>query len=56
MPMTVHRLLYCVLQNIIVSLCMGGSKGKAGIQLKCIPEKRDIIARKVMHIISGINL
>ena len=24
-----------------VSLCVGGSKGKAGIQLKCIPEKRD---------------
>ena len=24
-----------------VSLCVGGSKDKAGIQLKCIPEERD---------------
>ena len=24
-----------------VSLCVGGSKGKAGKQLKCIPEKTD---------------
>ena len=24
-----------------VSLCVGGSKGKAGLQLKCIPEEKD---------------
>ena len=25
-----------------VPLCVGRSKGKAGLQLECIPEKRDI--------------
>ena len=42
-----------------VSLCMGGSKGKAGIQLKCIPVKRDTTEMhpgKVMHIIVWIDL
>ena len=24
-----------------VSLCVGGSKGKVGIQISCIPESRD---------------
>ena len=24
-----------------VSLCVGGLKGKVGIQIRCIPEKRD---------------
>ena len=41
----------------ITLLYMGRSKGKAvGIQLKCIPEKRDateMYPRKVMHIIDG---
>ena len=38
-----------------VTLCVGVSKGKAGIQLKCIPEKKDtteMYPRKVMHIAS----
>ena len=37
-----------------VLLCVGRSKGKAGIQLKCIPGKRDkteMYPGKVMHII-----
>ena len=41
---------------IDVSLCMGGSKGKAAIQLKSIPEKRDtteMYPGTVMHVISG---
>ena len=36
-----------------VPLCMGGSKGKAGMQLKYIPEKRDtteMYPGKLMHI------
>ena len=39
-----------------VSLCVGGSKGNAGIQLISIPEKRDateMYPGKVMHIIGG---
>ena len=39
-----------------VSLCVGRSKGKAGIQLKCIPESRnttEMYPGKVMHIIGG---
>ena len=27
--------------RVHVPLCMGRSKGKAGLQLECIPEKRD---------------
>ena len=41
---------------VYVSLCVGGSKDKAGIQLKCIPGKRDTTEMyhgKVMHIIGG---
>ena len=37
-----------------VSLCVGRSKGKAGI--KCIPEKRDateMYLGKVVHVIGG---
>ena len=37
-------------------LCVGRSKGKAGIHLKCYPENRDtfeIYPRKVMHMIGG---
>ena len=37
-------------------LCVGGSKGKAGMQLKSIPEKRDateMYPGKVMHMIGG---
>ena len=37
-----------------VPLCMGGSKGKAGIHLKYYPENRDtfeMYPRKVMHMI-----
>ena len=26
---------------VYVSLCVGGSKGKVGIQISCIPESRD---------------
>ena len=29
------------LQHRYVSLCVGGSKGKVGIQISCIPESRD---------------
>ena len=39
-----------------VSLCVDRSKGKAGIQLKYIPEKRDtfeVYPGKVMNIIGG---
>jgi len=36
-----------------VSLCMGGSKGKAGIQIQCIPERR-IQLVKGMHIIAKL--
>ena len=37
-----------------VTFCVGVSNGKAGIQLKCIPEKKvttEMYPRKVMHII-----
>ena len=40
--------------ELYASLCVSRPKGKAGIQLKCIPEKRDtteMYLRKVMHII-----
>ena len=30
-----------MLQLLHVSLCVGGSKGKVGIQISCIPESRD---------------
>ena len=39
-----------------VSLYMGGSKGKAGMQVKRIPEKRgtnEMHPEKVIHIIGG---
>ena len=39
-----------------VPLCVGGSKGKAGIHLKYIPENRDTFEMypgKVIHIIVG---
>ena len=42
------------MRNDNVSLCVGRSKGKAGIQMKCIPGKRDtteMYPGKVMHII-----
>jgi len=32
-----------------VSLCMGRSKGKAGIQIQCIPEKRDATSERYAH-------
>ena len=38
------------------SLCMGGSKGKAEVKLKHIPENRDrteMLPEKVMHMICG---
>ena len=52
------RFIKCHKENcyIYVPLCVGGSKGKAGIQLKYIPEKRDTFEMypgKVMHIIRG---
>ena len=37
---------------------MVGSQGKAGIQLKCIPERKDttkIYPGKVMHVIGGLT-
>ena len=43
-------------QVIYVPLCVGGSKGKAGIHLKYYPENRDTFEMypgKVMHIIGG---
>ena len=46
----------CVYIFIYVPLCVGTSKGKVGIQLKNIPEKRDtteMYPGKVMHIIGG---
>ena len=54
----ISNLLLRVLIDLIknVSLCLGGSKGKAGIQLKYIPENRDtteMYPRKVMHVIGG---
>ena len=41
--------------SINVSLCVGESKGKAGIQLKSIPERdaTEMYPRKVMHMIDG---
>ena len=39
-----------------VPLCMGGSKGKAGIHLKHYPKNRDtfdMYPRKIMHMIGG---
>ena len=39
-----------------VPLCVGGSKGKAGIHLKYYPESRDTFEMypgKVMHMIGG---
>ena len=39
---------------VYIPLCVGGSKGKAGTQLKYIPEKMDtfeMYPRKIMHII-----
>ena len=39
-----------------VPLCVGGSKGKAGIHLKYYPENRDTFEMypgKVMHMIGG---
>ena len=47
--------LMAMLQHVNVSLCVGGSKGKVGIQLKSIPERRDtteMYPGKVMNIIS----
>ena len=44
----------CMYVCMYVSLCVGRLKDKAGIQLKCIPEKGDtteMYPRKVMHII-----
>ena len=41
---------------VYVSLCVGRSKGQAGIQLKCIPGKRnttEMYPGTVMHIIGG---
>ena len=34
-----RKLGYCLISY--VPLCVGGSKGKAGIQMWCIPERRD---------------
>jgi len=31
------------------SLCVGRSKGKAGIQIQCIPEKRDTTSERYAH-------
>ena len=42
---------FSLYKSIDVPLCVSGSKGKAGIQLKYIPEKRDtfeMYPRKVM--------
>ena len=47
---------FSLYKTIDVPLCVGGSKAKAGIQLKYIPEKRDtfqMYPRKVMYIIGG---
>ena len=41
---------------IYIPICVGGSKGKAGIHLKYYPENRDTFEMypgKVMHMISG---
>ena len=48
------ELLYVV--KCHVPLCVGRSKGKAGIHLKYYPENRDafeMYPRKIMHIIGG---
>ena len=34
-----NKMVCCIM--IYVLLCMGGSKGKVGIQISCIPESRD---------------
>ena len=50
------RPLVPMLQILNVPLCVSGSKGKTGIQLKYILEKRDtfeMYPRKFMHIIGG---
>ena len=42
--------------NITNLLCVGRSKSQAGMQLKCIPGKRDateMYPGKVMHVIGG---
>jgi len=41
--------LYIVYIYIYVSLCVGGSKEKAGIQIQCIPEKRDTTSEWYAH-------
>jgi len=38
-----------MLQLLHVSLCMGGSKGKAGIQIQCIPKKRATTSERCAH-------
>ena len=46
----------CIYIYIYVPLCVGGSKGKAGIHLKYYPESRDTFEMypgKVMHMIGG---
>ena len=45
-----------MLQLLYVPLCVGGSKGKAGIHLTYYPESRDTFEMypgKVMHMIGG---
>ena len=46
----------CMYVCMHISICVGGSKGQAGIKLKCIPGNRattEMYPEKVMHIIGG---
>ena len=55
--MTIHSQLNLIDNNLIcTTFCVGRSKQKAGIHLKCYPENRDtteMYPGKVMHISGG---